>query len=144
MKQFPPHPDNRHDSSRRGAVTIVVLLATLIVFSIGLTMLETTLRERERTLQFEQRQQSTWLAESGIERAAAKLQSNPEYSGETWTLDKEELGGSDEGTVTIKVLPEENSDRRIVTVVADYPNDPHQHIRTSRKIFVDVPPPSTN
>jgi len=144
VKQFPPHPDNWQDTSRRGAVTIVVLLATLIVFSIGLTMLETTLRERERTLQFEQRQQSTWLAESGIERAAAKLQSNPEYSGETWTLDKEELGGSDEGTVTIKVVPEDNSDRRIVTVVADYPNDPHQLIRTSRKIFVDVPQPSTN
>lgn len=134
----------RSRSSRRGAVTVVVLLATLIVFSIGLTMLETTLRERERTLQFEQRQQSTWLAESGIERAAAKLQSDPAYSGETWTVEKDALEGSESGVVTIQVTPEEDGDRRIVSVVADYPNDPHQKIRTSRKIFVDVSQPSTN
>ncbi|MBD3672560.1 MAG: hypothetical protein HUJ26_03445 [Planctomycetaceae bacterium] len=132
------------EPTRCGAVTIVVLLAMLIVFSIGLTMLETTLRERERTLQFEQRQQSTWLAESGIERAAMQLKSNPDYEGETWTLNQQELGGSDDGVVTIKVTPEENSDRRLVTVVADYPTDPHQHIRTSREILVDVSQPSNN
>jgi type II secretory pathway component PulK len=131
-------------SPRRGAVAVVVLLAILVIFSLGLTMLQTTLKERERTLQFEERQQSAWLAEAGIERAAYQLRTNPDYAGELWKLSKDELAGKYSGQVEIQIIDNKDNNGKSVTVIADYPNDIEHRIRTRREIVVDVGVPTNN
>jgi len=142
-KEFRFHNDIM-THQRRGAVAVVVLLAILIIFSLGLTMLQTTLKERERTIQFEQRQQSAWLAEAGIERAAYQLRNNPDYSGETWKLNQDELTGKYSGQVEIKITADADNNQKSVIVVADYPNDPKHRIRTRREINFAGGSPSNN
>jgi len=126
-------------SSRSGAVSVVLLIAILVIFSLGMTMIQTSLKQRERTLDFEERQQSTWLAEAGIERAARQLQSDPDYRGETWHLTGEQLQRSQAGLIEIQVASHgDNANRRIVTVIADYPQNISHRIRTKRTVRIDL------
>ncbi|MDB4637635.1 hypothetical protein OAK47_01225 [Planctomycetaceae bacterium] len=131
-------------TSRQGAVAVVVLLAILVIFSLGLTMLQTTLKERERTLQFEQRQQSAWIAAAGIEHAVYQLRTNPAYTGEIWKLSEDELVGKYSGQVEIQIADNADNRGKSVTVIADYPNDLQHRIRTRREIIVDVGAPTNN
>ena len=126
-------------ATRQGAVTVIVLITILIISSVGLSMLQTTLQERELTLRLQNLQQSEWLVESGITRAVNQLQSSAEYKGEVWELSKKELGSSHSGRVTIQIAeaPEEST-LRTITVIGDYPANPQKRIRSRREIVVST------
>ena len=47
--------------------------------------------------------QAAWLAESGLDRAAAQLAADPKYRGEVWTIPAEVFGGEDSAVVRIEV-----------------------------------------
>ena len=79
------------------------------------------LAERERSRKAEQRLQAEWLAESALQRAAARLSAKSDYSGEVWNISATELGGADAGRVEIKIadvtgraVPGESAWRRII------------------------------
>ena len=85
--------------------------------------------------------QADWLAESGIECAAARLAADPKYRGETWNVSAAELGGRDDGTVAIRVedLPGRPGSRAI-RVEADYATDPAQRTRLGQTAIIELPP----
>ncbi len=81
--------------------------------------------------------QARWLAESALDRAAARLAAEPGYTGETWTVAAEALGGEDGGSVRIEVLAVAGQPtQRRVRVEADYPDDPSIRVRISKEIIV--------
>ena len=78
-------------SSRRGVVVLFALIALLLTSVIGGSLLKTALAQRRFALREQTRLQSIWLAESGIERAAARLSRDPNYTGETWSVSASDI-----------------------------------------------------
>jgi Tfp pilus assembly protein PilX len=84
-------------------VTVAVLVCLVVAAMIGGALLRTGLVQRRRIQMEERRLQALWLAESGLERAAARLADAHDYRGETWEVPAADLGGPWPGTVTIAV-----------------------------------------
>jgi type II secretory pathway component PulK len=124
----------------RGAVLVICLvcLALAAVMMIASAKIALTSHRAAQTASWTT--QANWLAESGVERAAAKLAADPKYAGETWNVPAAELGGEENGVVRIQVedlTGEEN--RRTVKVEADFPDDPVHYARRQKEIIVDLP-----
>src|SRR4051812_23678064 len=102
-----PTRDRSHSSSSRsrplrcGAVVVVVLICLMLIVLIGGTLLRTGLVQRRQLRMEERKLQAEWLAESGLERAAARLAEDPAYRGETRKILAADLGGPWSGTVII-------------------------------------------
>jgi hypothetical protein len=87
----------------------------------------------------QQRLQADWLAESGLERAAAKLAADQNYSGETWEIAAADLGSGMAGAVTIVVAPHAgNATERKVSVEAVYPSDTSRVAKRSKQAILRV------
>ena len=124
---------------RRAAITVAVLVCLLIMTLLGAGLLRMVGTQRKLIRNEERALQADWLAESGIDRAAARLAEDPHYSGETWSITAETLGGPSPGVVTIKVEPRRDGpERRLVTVQADYPSALNQRVRSSKTAIVDL------
>ena len=133
------------DKTRRCRRQGIALLAAIVCVSIatavmcGLVHLATQ-AYRETELE-QRREQAGWIAESGVERALARLTANPEYSGEQWSLSAEAIGGRHNAEVTIQVEPLEGRENwRRVRVVADYPLEPSLRVRQTREFRTLVRP----
>ncbi|MCH7686191.1 MAG: pilus assembly PilX N-terminal domain-containing protein [Planctomycetes bacterium] len=126
-------------STRRGAVVLFAIIALLLTSIIGGSLLKTALAQRRLALREQIRLQSIWLAESGVERATAKLSRDANYTGETWSVSASDIGGNKEAKVIIEVeTMNEAANRRRVTVIADYPHNSPQRSRTRKVITIDL------
>lgn len=122
-----------------GAVAVVVLICLVLIAMIGGALLRTGLVQRRRIQGEERRLQAQWLAESGLERAGARLAGSPSYRGETWQVPAADLGGPWSGTVTIAVEPvPARPGQRTVRVLADYPNGAGPRARQHKDAVVDL------
>ncbi len=140
----------RQSTRRRGAVLIVAIVCVIVGSAVFLSILKMTAVGRN-VLQSESRRiQAAWLAESGLQRAAARLAADADYAGETWNVSAAQLSSTDPAKVRIDVEPvAEHAHRRLVRVRADYPDDPHYRVRYAKQTVVldlwsaDLPvPPS--
>ncbi len=85
------------------------------------------------------RLQTGWLADSGLDRAAARLAADPAYAGETWKINSESLGGPDAAAVVIRVEKDASqAHRRLVVVEAVYPAEGTQQARLTRKMNITL------
>jgi type II secretory pathway pseudopilin PulG len=118
-----------------------MLVGLVLIALIAGTLLRTGLARR-RGLRMEERElQARWLAESGLERAAARLAEAPDYRGETWTIPAAELGGPWSGAVAIAVEPVAGRPgRRLVRVRADYPDGAEPRARRRAEATVELGP----
>jgi Tfp pilus assembly protein PilV len=118
---------------------MVVLVSIGILAVLLVSILRLAAAER-RALRAEQwRTQAAWLAESAVERAAARLEADSSYAGETWTIPPEELDGRDPASVSISVETSAGQpSRRVVRVVADYPSQFQDRVRRSRQVVLDL------
>jgi Tfp pilus assembly protein PilX len=73
-------------SNRRGVILVVAIVCVVIASILFLTLVKTAARCHEVSALQARETQAIWLAESGLERAAAQLRKNPDYRGETWTV----------------------------------------------------------
>ena len=129
----------RKQVCRTGTALVVVLVALAVTTLLFMAAMKMILVER-KTIELSSRQiRAGWLADSGVERAAARLAADAKYRGETWNVSAEDLGGRDGGKITIKVeqVPGK-ADRRAVHVEADYPPEPEQRARETRDVTVKV------
>jgi len=117
-------------------VAIVCIAVASVIF---LSILRLSVAERTRVEVEAWQVQAAWLAESALERAAARLADDPDYEGETWSLSAEDLGTRDGAAVTIRAetIPEQKQ-RRLIRVEADYPDHPQHRARHSKQIVVEV------
>ena len=130
---------SQRDSTRRGVALIYAMIALLLASVIGAALLRTALTQRQLARREQNRMQSQWLAESGVERAVATLVSDNKYAGETWNIDATELGGRRAGQVVIKVTPvKSKTNHSQITVTADYPAGTQQRSRSGKTIEVDL------
>jgi Tfp pilus assembly protein PilX len=139
---------------KRGIVLIVVLVGIGIAGVLALSVVQLAAAQRQALQTHYQRAQAAWLAESALERAAARLAADAAYHGETWRPAADELGGGQTGVVVIKVdaakgtVPfspamrawrAENRDSPpsvLISVAAVYPDHPHFRARTTKELIV--------
>jgi type II secretory pathway component PulK len=125
---------------RRGVVLIMVLVALGLVAVLGGALVSLAGMERSVLSARERECQARWLAEAGVERAAARLAADTQYAGETWLLDDEELGGRGPAEVTIHVETLADSPaRRRVTVEAEFPSDTSMRARSTKQLEWEGP-----
>jgi Tfp pilus assembly protein PilX len=125
-------------AKRRGAVLVVVLVCLALATALLLLVVKQAVAEHKVMQRNQWGLQALWLAEAGVERAAARLAADPKYVGETWTIAAEQLADDDGAAVRIHVetiagWPE----RRSVVVEADYPAGSELCCRQVKQIVVD-------
>jgi Tfp pilus assembly protein PilX len=126
-------------NNRRGAILITALVCLMVISLLSSTLLRQGFLARGQVRAEERRLQARWLADSGLERAAARLLNDAKYSGETWTVSADELGGAWPGLVTIVVAPvESHPKKRLVRVQADYPNEATVRVRQRVQTMIEL------
>ncbi|MFV2067194.1 MAG: hypothetical protein ACC645_09465 [Pirellulales bacterium] len=132
----------KHRTTSRAGAALVIAIGLLAVTAMLLAAWVRSAIHSERVQRTREHvMQSAWLAEAGLERAAARLAADGDYTGETWRISADELGQSRGANIVIRVG--EVGDRRperTVSVRADYPDDPTWRVRTSKQVVVRVGP----
>ena len=118
-------------------VLVIVCVAVTGVMLVSIAKIAAARRQVMQTELW--RAQATWLAESGLERAAWRLAADADYTGETWTLSADQLSGTDAAVVRIEVeaVPQQPN-RRLVRIQVDYPDHPQHRSRQSKQAVVEV------
>jgi hypothetical protein len=129
----------RRGKQRRGFIAALMLVIIMILTILMGVLLKIMLMRQADLHAAEQRLQAEWLAESGLDRALAKLASAPNYTGETWEIPATELAGRDDGLVVIAVeaVPGKPS-ARLIRARADYPKAELRRSRDTRTLTVDL------
>ena len=126
--------------NRRGVILIALMVFLAVAMMIVISWLKLAGVERRQLRSLQSRAQAEWLAESALNRAAARIAADPTYRGETWKLDSADIGGRDAGEVLIRVEPvADSSNLKNVTVQADYPVDPAHRNRRTKTVVVAIP-----
>ena len=124
---------------RRGLALLIVLAAIGLASALGMSLLKLTMAQRQQAEQEQFHAQARWLAESGVNEAAAMLKADPKFTSRSWPVSAKELGGRHAANVGIEVQPVENApQRRQVTVIADMPAESEQRARVRVVRFVDL------
>jgi hypothetical protein len=109
-------------SCRPGTVVVAVMICLTVAMTLTGAWMKLLAVERREIRSQHARAQASWLAESGLQRAASRLRSNHEYRGEVWRLTTADLGGADDAEVLIHIEPVPQRPRRYtIEVQADYP-----------------------
>jgi hypothetical protein len=142
---------------RRGMTVVAVLICLIVITLLGGALLKVALAQRKLVRAQERRLQADWLAESGSQRAIARLETDAGYQGEIWSITAAELGYGDsaqsdapkvasaqtiaEVTIAVERLPGGgNANRRRIQVTADYPRDPSSRTRSTKHLLHDLEP----
>lgn len=125
---------------RRGVAMIVAMICLFSIAMLGATLLRLAVVQYRQTRQDQRRLQAEWLAESGLQRAVARLRAEANWSGDVWDVSAESLGAP--GVVTTRIVEEADaadaSGRRIV-VTAEFPAGSQERARCSRSARVELP-----
>ena len=124
---------------RQGMALMVMLVALGIVSTICVGLLKVSMTERHQARREANAAQARWLAESGVDLAAALLKRDEGTSETTWKVSAAQLGGPYSAIVTVTIARVEGAPRRRqVTVVAEYPATTLDPIRPRLVRFIDL------
>ncbi len=139
INNLPNDPVRRRSRRRprqaRGFILFGVLICLVIAGAMVLGWFRDLASQRRQQRLVEQKAQTKWLAEAGIERAAAKLRSDRRYTGETWHVPAADLNGHDDAQITLHVgAAVGQPNRRTLEATADFPSDELRRTRITKKI----------
>lgn len=129
-----------NSSSRRpGAVLIMALVGLVLMTVIGGVLLRWALMEHKLLASREEQSQAVWLAETGIERAAAQLAQNADYAGEKCLIAAADLPADKAAVVQLRVSKIDGQPRRrSVDVDVEYPSDSKTPTRIRKTIIYQL------
>jgi type II secretory pathway component PulK len=114
------------------------LVCLAVAAALSVVVVKQIATERRVAQMNERSLQALWLAEAGLERAAARLAAEPKYVGETWTIPAADLAANEGGVVRIQIeTVAGRPERRSVRVEADYPDAADYRCRQVKQIIVD-------
>jgi Tfp pilus assembly protein PilX len=126
---------------RGGLALMVVLVALAIVSAIALSLLRISVLHHRQAERETSIAQTRWLAESALDRAAAQLRQDAQFTGTKWSIPAQQLDGRHAAEVAIEVrLLEDAPQTREVIVVADFPANSPQRSRTRLVRRWNLPP----
>ena len=134
--------------NRRAAAMALALVVLLVVGTVSGLSLRAILRSHRQVREEEQRVQAELLADSALSRAAAMLNANPTWTGESWKVslaDSAEAATS--GIAVIRVEKGAEPGRRQISITAIYPEDPGEpenRAQAVREISYSISQPGDN
>lgn len=130
---------SRRACSSRGAMLVVVIVCLVLATLILGALLKSTLLLSHQQGVEQQRVQAVWLVSAGLARAAYRLRSQPDYTGETWQIAAPSLGTNEAARVKIRVAaPTGQANSRDVVIEVAYPADAARPISLTRQATVLV------
>lgn len=120
---------------RKGAVVIIPLVCLILTLAIIGELLKQTSIELNQLKKSQQHLQATWLAEAAAQRTIRKLNENMTYSGETWLISPQEIGGTFSGEVVIELDRDSEQDHSTILIrtKASYPAKAVERVRVIRE-----------
>jgi type II secretory pathway component PulK len=131
-------PPNRR-CDRRGTVLILALVCLALITVMGGALVRWAFMEHKLLRSREEASQARWLAEAGVERAAAKLSAGKrlgepaDYTGETWLIPAADLPGGQAARVRVQVTSIEEG-RRSIDVEVEYPLESVAAVRVRKQV----------
>ncbi len=138
-----PLTTHHSPSQRSGAFLIVAMICLVLTTGLLGMLLKMAVLSRKAARMEAAALQAEWLAESALDRAAAKLKGDAGYQGETWNITKEDLGGPYAGAVKIAVKPSEATPEREVEVIARFPLEGSNTVKRTKRLAIAVSVPLT-
>lgn len=129
----PPH-------KRRGAFLIIAMICLLLTSGLLATLLKMAALSRKAAQMEIHSLEAEWLAESALDRAAAKLSGDANYQGETWAIKAEDLGGHHAAQVVIAVKAGDQTHLREVEAVARFPIGGPRSVKRTKRLVVAASP----
>ncbi len=71
---------------RRGAALVMALVALLVVTLVAGALVQMLVAAHRQSRRYADELQAQWLAQAGLDRAAAKLRADGDYRGEVWNV----------------------------------------------------------
>jgi Tfp pilus assembly protein PilX len=106
---------------RRAAMMVMAMVTLAVVSAIGAQVAISLVAAHRQARRYHDELQAAWLAESGLERARARIAEDEAYDGETWQpVVVRNADGDQAGSVEITLESADNGDRRI-TARAHWP-----------------------
>ena len=130
----------RRSVRRNGFALAMVLVGMTIATLLLVVIVQRVVVFHQRVIQRQQTVQSQQIAESAIELARQRLDSDPDYQGEDWLIPSDNLPDHRAGRAEIVVESEEDQ-LKSIRVVAVYP-DRDLGIRTERRAIYAVETPN--
>ena len=131
---------------RRGILLVAVIVCMAVVMGIVGTLLRGALSARRQLRVDRDLRQVELLLDAGVDRAAAKLATDPDYEGETWSIPADEIINAGAGKVVIAIpdasppADSESDDApqlRQVHIAAEYPLGGLTTVRRSRTFLIE-------
>ncbi|MEZ6064910.1 MAG: hypothetical protein R3B90_04210 [Planctomycetaceae bacterium] len=119
-----------------------MLVCIFLLTAVSASLMKLALAQSRQTRMQHRHLQAEWLAQAGLDRAAARLAGNASYTGETWNIPAEQLGEAGEVRIMID-QPGEADEPRRVRVVAVYPVNVDLRAQVSRERIVTSAPVAT-
>lgn len=119
---------------RRGTIVLIPMLCLVLSLAVIGGLLKQTSIELKQLKKEQYLTQANWLADAAAQRAVRKLREEQNYTGETWTLLPEEIGGKFPGSIVIEInrSPQNNQSITIRTL-ASYPSKGLERVRVIRE-----------
>jgi type II secretory pathway pseudopilin PulG len=119
---------------RRAAALVVAMVVLLVLTLLGAELVRTLMLAHQRSRAADRETQALWLAESGLERALAQLQADPQYAGETWqpTIGERDSDEADGVPSKVVITIEETGSSRQLRAQAYYPDHPTDRVLVER------------
>jgi hypothetical protein len=120
-------------------VVVVAMIVLLLVSMIGVSLVRLALAQQKQVHREQIRLQAEWLAEAGLNRGAARLAADPEYTGEDWRIAPEALKTRRGGLVKIGVEPDEpQTAEATLRVTATFPVETEHRAQVSRAVRISL------
>jgi type II secretory pathway component PulK len=121
-------------SNRRGVVLMLLIVALAVACMLAVELAQ-SIALRGRAQQTNERHaQAAAIAHAAVERAAARLYDDSAYTGETWNVSADDLGGKAAARVTIEVAAIDGSPtQRTVVARAALGESPEGAIKYTRQ-----------
>jgi hypothetical protein len=126
--------------SGRGSALIIALICLVLASALTVSLVQIVILQRGQVERDEWQLQAEWLAESGVDRAAAQLAADATYDGEEW-LPQPPGAPAPLGRVKIAIDRSTGADESRVTVVADVPHDTEERARVRKTTAIRTPQP---
>lgn len=125
--------------NRRGGAALVALVCLSVIALVTAGLFRVSLLRSDQVRRIERQSQADWLVEAGLERAAARLNVDSSYQGETWSIPAESLEGRTASIVIeVEELEDDDGSSRAVSVVVDFPSggEPSGRVRRGKSFRV--------
>lgn len=123
--------------SRQGSILVAALVCLALVTLIMLSVFKTSLSQRHQIRLEQQHVQAELLAESGLEKAVARLTTNPKYTGEQWTIEPSQLDSHN--SALVKITVEKTEKQQSIGIHVTYPKDSLKSSRATRQLTFAPP-----